>query len=206
MQPSDSVSCQLPLAGIGPPASPSDQPRSQAPGDHPSAMEPVPAMQDFPRRLLPLKLASVPTPTGDHWIASVPTLMLFQSLQTLSHHSASGIERAAFSPVVSPNIFPCHSPIFPYKTLCPAMFCRTVGSGQWLGVRERESGAPTEQAEDPQGACRLEMMCETVDLLLSVGEDCGGEWGEERWLRCCRRFQEKLGWLERLLGSFLVVR
>ena len=49
-------------------------------------------------------------------------------------------------------------------------------------------------------------MCETVDLLLIVGEDCGGEWGEEWCGYVVAEFKEKLEWFERLLGSFLVVR
>ena len=46
-------------------------------------------------------------------------------------------------------------------------------------------------------------MCKPVDLLLSVGEDCVGEWGEE-WCGSVDvlDLEKKLGWAERVVESF----
>ena len=91
------------------------------------------------------------------------------------------------------------------KMLCPMVFVEPVCSGQCLRVRERESGAPAEQAEDPPW--RLSLGGDDVRDSRLVVELRG-----RLWWRVGRRvvdvadFKEKLEWFERLLGSFLVVR
>ena len=98
--------------------------------------------------------------------------------------------------------------MFSCKMQCAVVFFELLALASGWECEKESLELQLNRLRIHQDACLLEeMTCKTVDVFLSVAEDCGGEWGEE-WCGYVDvdGFKEKLGWFERMLGSFLVVR